>query len=89
MTATKPRSARTKRNAPRKRAPKKTALGTPTAWNAEEAKTPAALTNAGLLADIPDAKIRAAMAERFADYQALDICVPGYRRELWKKGLLE
>ena len=79
-----------KRSTPRKKAPKKTAsTTTSTTWNSEEAKTPAALTRAGLLAGIPDAEIRAAVSERFPDYKALDICVTVYRRELRKKGLLK
>ena len=79
-----------KRSTPRKKAPKKTASDTTSAtWNSEEAKTPAELTRAGLLAGIPDAEIRAAVSERFPDYKALDICVTVYRRELRKKGLLK
>ena len=85
MTTTKPRAARTKRKAPRKRAQKKTASTTaPGTWNSEEAKTPAALTRASLLANVPDAEIRAAVAKRFPGYKALDICVSVYRRELRK-----
>ncbi len=79
-----------KKNAPRKKAPKKTASPTTsTAWNSEEAKTPAALTRAGLLAGVPDAEIRTAVSERFPGYKALDICVTVYRRELRKQGLLK
>ena len=55
-----------KKKAPQQKAPKKT---TSTTWNSEEAKTPAVLTRAGLLADIPDAEIRATVAERFPDYK--------------------
>ena len=98
MTATKPRAARRRRNAPRKKAPKKTpaaiphecghAGGGPATWNSEEAKTPAALTRAALLTNIPDPEIKAAVAKRFPSYKAVDICVSVYRRELRKKGLL-
>ena len=90
MTATKTRAARTKRSAPRERAPKRMASNTaPATWNAGEAKTPAALTRAALLAKVPDAEIKAAVAKRFPGYKALDICVSVYRRELRKKGLLK
>ena len=79
-----------KRSTPRKKAPKKTASDTTSAtWNSEEAKTPAELTRAGLLAKAPDAEIKAAVSGRFPDYKALDICVTVYRRELRKKGLLK
>ena len=78
MTATK--------RTPRKKTPKKTSSAT---LNSEKANTPAALTRAGLLADIPDAEIKAAVSERFPDYKALDICVTVYRRELRKQGLLK
>ena len=79
-----------KKSSPRKKAPKKTASNAaPATWNSEEAKTPAALTRAGLLANVPAAEIRAAVAERFPSYKALDICVTVYRRELRKQGLLK
>ena len=97
MAAKKIEAARTKRS--RKKAPKKTpaaiphecghAGGGPATWNSEEAKTPAALTRAALLAKVPDAEIRTVVAKRFPGYKALDICVSVYRRELRKKGLLK
>ena len=58
-------------------------------WLSADAQTAAALTRAGLLAGAAEEEIRAAAAERFPDYGALDICVSVYRRELQKKGLLE
>ena len=74
----------------KRKAPTKTTPNTaPATWNSEEAKTPAALTRAGLLAKAPDAEIKAAVAKRFPDYKALDICVTVYRRELRKKGLVK
>ena len=97
MIAKKTEAARIKRS--RKKAPKKTpaaiphecghAGGGPATWNSEEAKTPAALARAALLARVPDAEIKAAVAKRFPGYKALAICVPVYRRELRKKGLLK
>ena len=97
MAAKKTEAAKAKRI--RKKAPKKTPAATPhecghagggsATWNSEETKTPAALTRAALLANIPDAEIRAGVAERFPDYKALDISVAVYRRELRKKGLLK
>ncbi len=97
MIAKKTEAAKTKRS--RKKAPKKTPAATPhecghagggsATWNSEEAKTPAALTRAALLARVPDAEIKAAVAKRFPGYKALDICVSVYRRELRKKGLLK
>lgn len=90
MASTKTGAPTAKKRAPRKRAREKAASKVgPTAWNSEEAKTPAALTRAALLVNIPDAEIRAAVAQRFPDYKALDICVTVYRRELRRKGLLE
>ena len=87
MTATKKEAtAKRKRRSPSTRsAPKKA----PASWNSGEAKSAAALTRAGLLAGAAEEEIRAAAAERFPDYGALDICVSVYRRELQKKGLLE
>ncbi len=58
------------------------------AWDPPESKNPADLTRKGLLAGIPDDEIRRAVAARYPDYKALKICVPVYRRELRKKGLL-
>ena len=95
MIAKKTEATRTKRS--RKKAPKKTPAAIPhecghagggsATWNSEEAKTPAAFTRAALLAKVPDAEIKAAVAKRFPGYKALDICVSVYRRELRKKGL--
>lgn len=82
--------ARTQKSTAKKTPAKKAgSTAAPTPWNSEEARTPADLTRAGLLANIPDEEIRAAVAERFPDYKALGICVSVYRRELKKKGLLE
>ena len=74
----------------RSRSPRKArSSASRTSWNSGEAQSAAALTRAGLLAGAPEEEIRAAAAQRFPDYGALDICVSVYRRELQKKGLLE
>lgn len=89
MTATKKEATAKRKRRRRSPLPRTAPKTGPPSWNSGDAQTAAALTRAGLLAGASEEEIRAAAAQRFPDYRALEICVSVYRRELKKKGLLE